>query len=59
MRRANGSWPSDLAFDRLAFLGARHIFQQHLTDARLSHKLTTKAYDASEELRASAPFGSE
>ena len=56
VRRADGSWPSDWAFARLSLLEARQILQQYLTDARLSHKLTTAAYDASEELRASAPF---
>lgn len=56
VRRADGSWPSDWAFARLALLKARQVLQRHLTDARLPHELTTEAYEASEELRASAAF---
>ena len=55
VRRADGSWPSDWAFARLCLLEARRI----LNDARLPHELTTQAYDASEELRTSAPFTRE
>lgn len=59
VRRADGSWPSDWAFARLCLLEARQILKRHLTDARLPHELTTEAYEASEELRASAPFAKE
>ncbi len=59
VQRADGSWPSDWALARLCLLEARQVLRRHLTDARLPHELTIEAYDASEELRASAPFAKE
>lgn len=59
VRRADGSWPSDWAFAQLAILGARQVLHQYLTDARLPHKLTSKAYAASEDLRANSPLVAE
>jgi hypothetical protein len=56
VRRADGSWPSGWAFARPSLLEARQILQQYPADTRLPHKLTTAAYGASEELRASALF---
>ena len=59
VQQADGSWPSDWALARLCLQEARQVLRQHLTDARLTHELTVAAYDASEELRASAPFAQE
>jgi hypothetical protein len=59
VRRADGSWPSDWTFARLAINQARRVLRQHLTDARLPHSLTIKAYAASEDLRASAPVATD
>jgi hypothetical protein len=56
VRRADGSWPSDWAFARLAIREASQVLHAHLTDARLSHQLTVKAYAASEELRTGLPL---
>jgi hypothetical protein len=59
VRRADGSWPVDWAFARPALLEARHVLHHYLTDARLPHELTIKAYVASEDLRASGPASSQ
>ncbi|RZK24569.1 MAG: hypothetical protein EOO56_00795 [Hymenobacter sp.] len=59
VRRADGSWPSDWTFARLAINEARQVLQHHLTDVRLPHALTIKAYAASEDIRASEPFATE
>ena len=58
VRRADGSWPVDWTFARLAN-HARRVLHRYLTDVRLPHSLTSKAYAASEDLRASAPFATE
>lgn len=55
VRRADGSWPADWTFARLSLLEANHVLHRYLTDARLPHELTIKAYVASEDLRASVP----
>jgi hypothetical protein len=55
VRRADGSWPVDWTFARLSLREASHILHRYLTDARLPHELTIKAYVASEDLRASVP----
>lgn len=59
VRRVDGSWPVDWTFARLAINHARRVLHRHLTDVRLPHSLTSKAYAASEDLRASAPFATE
>jgi hypothetical protein len=59
VRRADGSWPVDWKFARLSLLEARKILQLYLTDARLPHDLTIKAYAASEDLRASILLATE
>lgn len=59
VRRADGSWPTDWTYARLAINEARRVLHLHLTDARLSHTQTVKAYAASEDLRASPPFATD
>ncbi|RZJ94924.1 MAG: hypothetical protein EOO60_01845 [Hymenobacter sp.] len=59
VRRADGSWPTDWTFARLALTEARQVLHRHLTNAMLSHALTIKAYAASEELRAGPPFATD
>jgi hypothetical protein len=59
VRRADGSWPTDWTFARLSLREASHVLHRYLTDARLPHDLTSKAYDASEDLRASVPAATE
>jgi hypothetical protein len=53
VRRADGSWPVDWTFARLSLL------RRYLTDARLPHDLTSEAYAASEDMRASVPAPTE
>jgi hypothetical protein len=55
VRRADGSWPVDWTFARLALLEAGQVLHRYLTDVRLPHELTIRAYVASEDLRASGP----
>ena len=59
VRRADGSWPTDWAFARLAIREARLVLHRHLTDAQLPHGLTVKAYAASEDLRPGEPTASD
>jgi hypothetical protein len=54
-RRADGSWPADWTFAGLSLREAGHVLHRYLTDARLPHELTIKAYVTSEDLRASRP----
>lgn len=59
VRRADGSWPTDWTYARLALNEARQVLQCHLTKAALPHALTIKAYAASEDLRASPSFATD
>ena len=59
VRRADGSWPSDWTYARLAINEARQVLRQYLTDARVPHHLTVKAYAASEDLRASQLYATD
>jgi hypothetical protein len=59
VRRADGSWPVDWTFARLSLLEAHQVLRRYLTDARLPHDLTSKAYAASEDMRTSVPAATE
>jgi hypothetical protein len=52
VRRADGSWPTDWMFAQMALREARQVLHRYLTDVRLPHELTIKAYVASEDIRA-------